>query len=155
MERYLKVVLGSNKFEGVQIARSKTMSAIRGKGNKSTEIALRMALVRFGISGWQLHRKDVPGKPDFFFSTERVAIFVDGCFWHGCPKCSHIPLTRSEFWAAKFERNRARDKRVVRQLKAKGISVIRLWEHQLKSKKGMEIALRHVRVRLDRSNHEE
>jgi len=153
MERYLKEVLGSTKFVGVQITRSKTMSSIRGEGNKTTEVALRMAFVRAGISGWKLHTRSLPGKPDFFFSTERVAIFVDGCFWHGCSICGHTPLTRSEFWAAKFERNRARDKIAVNQLKKRGISVIRLWEHQLKSRRGMEIALRSVRVRLDRRIH--
>ncbi len=145
MERYLQRVLGSSKFEGVCSTRSKTMGAIRGKGNKTTERVLRMALVRDGVSGWHLHSKELPGKPDFFFPEQKVAIFVDGCFWHGCARCGHTPHTRSEFWKAKFERNQTRDRRVARQLRKAGVSVIRLWEHQLKTGKGIESAMRRIR----------
>ena len=152
MERYLQRILGSSKFDGVCATRSKTMGAIRGKGNKTTERALRMAFVRSGISGWHLHVKELPGKPDFFFPKQRLAVFVDGCFWHGCSQCGHTPLTRSEFWKAKFERNQARDKRVTRQLRASGIAVIRLWEHQLTAGAALKRAMRHVSAQLDRRN---
>lgn len=90
-----------------------------------------MALVRSGIRGFILHPK-LPGKPDFFFPEHNVAIFVDGCFWHGCDMCGHVPKTNSKFWAMKIQRNIQRDTRNTRLLKAQGIRVVRLWEHQLK-----------------------
>lgn len=131
MERFLKLTLENGNFSGVSPERSKIMAAIRGKSNKSTEGSLRMALVRTGIKGWTLHPR-LTGKPDFFFVRQRLALFVDGCFWHGCPKCGHIPATRSTFWRTKIERNKMRDKRNVRLLKANGIRSIRVWEHSLK-----------------------
>lgn len=147
MERYLQSVLGSSSFEGVSAKRSAAMRAVRSKGNKSTELRLRMALIRAGISGWTLHEKSLPGKPDFFFTKLRLAIFVDGCFWHGCPKCGHTPATRSAFWAAKFERNRARDLRNRLMLRKRRVSVIRLWEHQLKSSKNLSRAVERIIIR--------
>jgi DNA mismatch endonuclease Vsr len=107
------------------------MAAIRGKHTKSTEVALRMALIRSKISGWRLHATDLLGRPDVFFPRQRVAIFVDGCFWHGCPKCGHVPKTRTSFWRAKILRNRARDRVNTRNLKLSNVKVIRIWEHSL------------------------
>ena len=107
------------------------MSRIRGKDNATTERALRMAFVRAGQRGWSLHF-DLIGKPDFYFPAYRLAIFVDGCFWHGCTKCGHVPKTRTEFWLGKLRRNRQRDRGVVRQLRSQGIRVVRVWEHRLK-----------------------
>lgn len=120
------------------------MAAIRGKHNRTTELALRMALVRSGISGWRLQAVDLPGKPDLFFERKRVAVFVDGCFWHGCPLCGHVPKTRTEFWQAKIQRNKHRHIFVARQLKEKGIRVIRIWEHSLKSDVGKRKVLNHL-----------
>ena len=111
MERRLKSHLPEGKFVGVSIHRARIMSAIRGKSNRTTELRLRMALVRSGIEGWTLHSSALPGKPDFCFPKSRVAVFVDGCFWHGCDRCGHVPKTRSAFWQAKFERNQERDPR--------------------------------------------
>jgi len=136
MERYLRERLGSSEFEGVHAMRSRTMSAIRGKGNKTTELIIRMALVRAGVSGWEMHPPDIKGKPDFYFRTKRVAVFVDGCFWHGCERCGHTPRTRSEFWKAKFERNQARDLATGTVLKNMRIDVLRIWEHRLKTSEG-------------------
>ncbi len=90
-----------------------------------------MALVRTGISGWIGHPKDIPGKPDFYFESARLAVFVDGCFWHGCAKCGHIPKTNQTFWAAKIDGNRKRHRKVKRLLSAQGIDSLRFWEHQL------------------------
>jgi DNA mismatch endonuclease (patch repair protein) len=122
------------------------MSAIRSKGNKSTEIKLRMALVRARISGWQSHHRSVIGRPDFYFPQVPVAVFVDGCFWHGCSRCGHTPNTRSAYWAAKFLRNRTRDRVVNRSLRRQGIKVIRIWEHELKTAKGLERVTTKVRL---------
>lgn len=89
-----------------------------------------VSLVRAGLRGWSMH-PDLLGKPDFYFPRPRLAIFVDGCFWHGCKKCGHVPRTRSEFWRAKLERNQQRDRRVVKRLRSQGVQVIRIWEHRL------------------------
>lgn len=110
------------------------MSAIKGKHNRSTETRLRMALVRNGINGWKLHEKVLSGRPDFFFETEKIAVFVDGCFWHSCPKCGHIPKTRSKFWREKLKLTQRRDKRNNEELKENGIAIVRVWEHELKDK---------------------
>lgn len=91
MERRLKKYLDHGKFENVPEKRSRTMAAIRGKHNRTTELRLKMALIRRGIKGWKLHASELPGKPDFYFKNKRLAVFVDGCYWHGCPRCGHIP----------------------------------------------------------------
>ncbi|MHB1855875.1 MAG: very short patch repair endonuclease [Acidobacteriaceae bacterium] len=144
MERYLKNVLRSSNFSGVGENRSRTMAAIRSKGNRTTELKLRMAMVRAGIGGWTMHRKDIVGTPDFFFQKRRLAVFVDGCFWHGCPSCGHTPKTRSRFWAAKLQRNKTRDLVAVEKLKDDGIRTLRIWEHDLKSHEDRDTAVRTV-----------
>lgn len=130
MERLLKSQLPGGQFN-VTPERSQIMSAIRGRGNKSTELRLRMALVRGKIAGWVLHPKGIPGNPDFYFSDPDLAIFVDGCFWHGCKRCGHIPKTNQSFWQTKISRNRSRHRKVGKLLKAQGVAVLRFWEHQL------------------------
>lgn len=107
------------------------MKAIKGRGNRSTELMMRMALVRAGLSGWLMHVALLPGRPDFYFPRQRVAVFVDGCFWHGCPECGHIPRRNSEFWAAKIRSTRRRDRRHAESLNIMGVEVMRIWEHDL------------------------
>lgn len=131
MERHLKKKLPGGCFSDVSSTRSRIMSSIRGKSNKSTEAVLRSKIVRAGISGWTMHPPNVPGKPDFYFYRQNIAIFVDGCFWHGCGRCGHIPKTRTAFWSAKILRNRQRDRRTRSTLRRRGIRVISFWEHQL------------------------
>ena len=92
--------------------RSEVMSLIRGKGNKETENALLVLLRQNKITGWRI-RLTLPGKPDFAFSKHKVAVFDDGCFWHGCPKCYTRPKTNRAFWDRKRETNIARDKRAL------------------------------------------
>ncbi len=145
VERALKIYLPTGQFENVPAMRSRTMGAIRGKNTKTTEVALRMILVRAQVRGWTLHARHLPGKPDVFFRRQKVAVFVDGCFWHGCPRCGHVPKTRSAFWRAKLERNRKRDHRVTKALRKSGFKVVRLWEHLLKSDSGMRTALMMIR----------
>ncbi len=111
--------------------RSEVMSLIRGKGNKQTEQALLSLLKLNKITGWRRHLP-LPGKPDFAFPKQKVAVFVDGCFWHGCLKCYTRPKTNRAFWDRKRETNMARDKRVTRQLRRQGWKVIRIWQHSLK-----------------------
>ena len=106
------------------------MSLIRGKGNKETEHALLTLFKQNKITGWRRHLP-LPGKPDFAFPKHKVAVFVDGCFWHGCPKCYTRPKTNRAFWDRKREKNMARDKCVNRQLRRQGWKVIRIWQHSL------------------------
>jgi DNA mismatch endonuclease (patch repair protein) len=117
-------------------ARSRNMRAIRANSNATTELRLRAYLVKNRIAGWKLHPKKVPGCPDFFFSEERLAVFVDGCFWHGCPKCGHIPKSNRPYWREKLQRNKRRDARVRRILRSERISLVRLWECDLRDSPG-------------------
>lgn len=130
MKRSLRQLLPGGRFN-VSPDRSRAMAAVRGKRNRTTEIRLRAALISRGIRGWTMQADFLPGRPDFLFRRERVAIFVDGCFWHGCPKCGHVPRSNRRFWRAKIEGNRSRDRRVSQTLRRRGFSVIRLWEHAI------------------------
>jgi DNA mismatch endonuclease (patch repair protein) len=107
------------------------MARVKSQRNRSTEWRLRASLIRAGIRGWQLNPADIPGKPDFAFRAERVLVFVDGCFWHGCPKCKRTPSSNTEYWSAKIERNRRRDRRNTSALRKDGWNVLRVWEHDL------------------------
>ena len=114
-----------------KVKRSEVMSRIRGHGNKATELALMKLMRRHHITGWRRHRP-VFGKPDFVFPKARPAVFVDGCFWHACPKHSNLPANNRRFWKEKMEANKARDRRVNRTLRNQGWRVLRIWEHSLR-----------------------
>jgi len=131
MEKLLQKYLPNGRFGNVTAVRSRMMGAVKGRGNRTTEQRLRLAFVRAGLSGWRVRASDLPGKPDFYFVQSRVAVFVDGCFWHGCTRCGHTPKTNPRFWAAKIERNRQRDRKVGQHLRRIGIKVVRFWEHEL------------------------
>lgn len=109
------------------------MSKVRGAGNASTELRLITLFRAHGITGWR-RKQPLVGKPDFVFPARRIALFVDGCFWHGCPIHATQPKQNAEFWREKIERNKARDRLVNRTLKAKGWRVMRVWEHELNKK---------------------
>jgi DNA mismatch endonuclease (patch repair protein) len=113
--------------------RSEVMSRIRGRGNKDTELALARIFRAQRITGW---RRNQPlfGKPDFVFSRLKLAIFVDGCFWHGCPKHATKPKNNRAFWLRKLSANKARDTLVTRTLRRAGWRVLRVWEHELARK---------------------
>ena len=107
------------------------MAKVRSKGNRSTELRAMSTLQESRIMGWTRHPSDVPGHPDFYFTEHRLVVFVDGCFWHACPKCGRIPKTRVEFWKAKIAGNRRRDLSISRALRKRGYHVMRVWEHAL------------------------
>ena len=109
------------------------MGLIRSTRNKSTEERLATLMRKHGISGWRRSAK-LPGRPDFVFRAQRIALFVDGCFWHGCPAHFRQPRTRAGFWRKKIAANRARDIRVSGELRLLGWRVRRVWEHELTSK---------------------
>lgn len=113
------------------------MSSIRSRGNSTTEVPLARAMRRMGISGWRRHERLAIASgfvtPDFVFRSEMVAVLVHGCFWHSCPRHGSLPKSNAEFWRDKLERNRARDRRNERELRASGWEVVRIWEHSVKS----------------------
>jgi DNA mismatch endonuclease (patch repair protein) len=125
--------------------RSQVMSRIRSRGNKNTEVALAKLFRRNKIIGWRRNRK-VFGKPDFVFPKLKLALFVDGCFWHGCPKHGTQPKGNRTFWKNKFARNKARDVLVTRTLRRAGWRVLRLWEHELAKKNEARLLRRIQRV---------
>lgn len=112
--------------------RSYNMSRIKSKNTKPEQI-LRKILSQSKIKGYRSHY-NLTGKPDIVFPGKRIAIFIDGCFWHKCPKCFKKPATRTRFWMMKISGNVTRDKLVNRELKKAGWKVIRIWEHQVKTK---------------------
>ncbi len=124
-------------------ARSALMAKVRGRGNVTTEAVLAQVFRSEGCVGWRRQRT-VQGRrragatwrvrPDFLFPARRLAFFVDGCFWHGCPRHGTRPQGNRGFWLRKFRQNRARDRRNERDLRAAGWRVVRLWEHELKPK---------------------
>lgn len=121
------------------------MSRIRGRGNKETELAL-MAIFRTSrISGWRRHPA-IFGRPDFVFRRQRIAIFVDGCFWHSCPKHSRAPKGNAQFWAVKLSGNKTRDKIVNLTLRKAGWRVVRIWEHELTKKNRNKFLKKLARV---------
>jgi DNA mismatch endonuclease, patch repair protein len=126
--------------------RSALMSKVRSRGNQSTEKSVESVLRANKIVGWKKHAKNVPGRPDFYFPKARLAVFVDGCFWHACPKCGRIPKTRVRFWAEKIAGNRRRDNRIHRQLWRNGFRVIRIWEHDLARKGAPRLVKRLLRA---------
>ena len=123
--------------------RSNVMSLIRGRGNLTTEGALAKLLRLHRITGWRRHAA-LPGKPDFIFRAHHLAVFVDGCFWHGCPRCYTQPKSNCKFWTTKFVRNRARDRQVNRDLRHRGWRVLRIWEHELRKPVRVLIRIRRA-----------
>lgn len=111
--------------------RSDVMSRIRGKGNKDTELLMIHILRTNHITGWR-RNQPLLGKPDFVFRKQKLALFVDGCFWHCCPDHSKIPENNRAFWEKKLQKNKDRDQFVSEQLSKKGWKVERIWEHELK-----------------------
>jgi len=111
--------------------RSFNMSQIRSKNTKP-EILLRKKIFEEGLRGYRINFK-LPGKPDIVFTKNKIAIFVDGCFWHRCPKCFTKPTTNRKFWKDKIKGNVKRDKKVNQLLTESGYTILRFWEHEIKS----------------------
>jgi DNA mismatch endonuclease (patch repair protein) len=112
--------------------RSALMAKVRSIGNRSTEQRVEAALRDALIAGWRKHPKSVLGCPDFYFPKAKLAVFVDGCYWHACPKCCRTPSSNVDFWHAKLDSNRRRDNRVRRKLRSQGFRVVSIWEHAIK-----------------------
>lgn len=112
--------------------RSRIMSRVKSAGNRSTEAAFVALMRERGITGW---RRNQPlfGKPDFVFRKARIAVFIDGCFWHACPKHCRMPASNRDYWERKIGRNAERDRKVTRELRQQGWTVVRIWEHEIKA----------------------
>lgn len=128
--------------------RSKRMSLIKSQHTRP-ELLVRQALHRAGFR-FRLHRRDLPGKPDLVFSSRKVVVFVNGCFWHG-HKCTigHIPKTNSAFWTEKIHRNRTRDAKSILLLRRDGWKVLLIWECRLTTKNA-PLAIQSLMTRLRR-----
>lgn len=132
---------------------SELMSRIRGR-DTGPERRLRAALRERGLTGYRLHYARVPGRPDVAFVGLRVAVFVHGCFWHGCPHCKrYTPRNNRAWWTAKLAANQARDRRKARALRALGWSVITIWECRLKDAPGPHLRRVERAVERRRADH--
>ncbi len=113
---------------------SKIMSRIRSKNNQSTELKFIKIFKEYGITGWR-RNYNVKGHPDFIFLEKKIAIFVDGCFWHSHKCQKHIPEENREFWEKKIKNNIRHDKEITALFKLKGWKVVRIWECELKNER--------------------
>lgn len=129
--------------------RSYAMAQVKAKGNASTEACFIAILREAGITGWR-RGSQLPGKPDFVFPKQHVAIFLDGCFWHACPRCFRMPSSNTAYWEKKIGRNKRRDRRVVRELRDRQWHVMRVWEHCLKEPAKVTARVRRLLSLADR-----
>lgn len=102
--------------------------------NTGPELMLRRALFASGLRGYRLHYKKVPGRPDICFTKNKLAIFVNGCYWHRCPICDlPLPKTNTDFWQRKFKLNIERDKRKIENLDTLGWKIMTVWECEIRN----------------------
>jgi len=130
---------------------SRVMSANLGKNTKP-ELVLRKALRTIGLPGYRLHWKNAPGRPDIVFPGRKIAIFVNGCYWHRCPHCNlPLPKSNTDFWMEKFEKNKERDAEKIRNLEEKGWTVLVFWECDVKN--DSLACAKKVKEQVDRIDH--
>ena len=131
MDRALKRHLPNGVFASVEPVDTKRLRAVRGRGNRSTDQRFVELATAAGIEGYVLHHPD--GRPaDAWFPRERVAVFLDGCFWHACARCAHNPTKNGAYWREKRAINQARDLRIDDDLRRRGIVVLRFFECELR-----------------------
>ena len=124
--------------------RSRIMAAVKPTGTR-TEIRLARILWQNNLRGYRKHWP-VQGKPDFVWPKVKVALFVDGCFWHGCPRCNRRSKSNVKFWRSKIISNRRRDARVARKLRNDGWSVLRVWECKIAEERTLSRIMRAVQL---------
>lgn len=117
----------ADKFS--KVVRSRIMSSISGKNTKP-EVTIRRILWRLG-KRYRIHDRTVFGTPDISNKSKSVAVFIDGCFWHGCSRCYKEPKTNTDFWRSKISRNQKRRKLVKSTLRKQGVTILQFWEHQV------------------------
>jgi DNA mismatch endonuclease, patch repair protein len=122
--------------------RSRIMSSIKGKNTKP-ELIIRRILRGTGL---RQHPR-IFGSPDFGLKSKKIALFVDGCFWHGCPRCYRAPKSNRSFWLRKVNRNKERDRQQNAYLKKNGWRVVRVWEHEVN--RNLDRCESKIRARLE------
>jgi len=129
--------------------RSRIMAAVRGK-DTGPELLIRRFLRSRGV-GYRIHDASLPGKPDIAVLRYKVAIFVHGCFWHGHEQCSRgrLPKSRVEYWKAKIETNKQRDRLVEERVSDAGWQPLVIWECQLRTQRAASVTLDHLLNNLD------
>lgn len=128
------------------LRRGELMTRVRSKGNKTTEERLARLLREWRLIGWR-RNQPLPGRPDFAFLKEKVAVFVDGCFWHGHNCRNLTSKTNPKAWHDKISRTQARDRRANRLLRQLGWRVIRIWECRLA--KAPDVCMRRIKRKLE------
>lgn len=135
-----------------EIDRHRTMQNVKSSGSK-IERMMQSALAGSRLHGWKCNYKNVIGCPDFVFLEKKVAIFIDGCFWHGCPICNRpLPKTNIEYWQKKISRNINRDRDNNEILESQGWIVIRIWEHEIIKNEKLTAIIERVRIALIRED---
>lgn len=123
--------------------RSRIMKSIKGKNTK-LELRFGYKLRSLGVK-YVKHPGKYFGNPDFAIKKLKTVIFVDSCFWHGCPKHCRMPSSNKDYWQAKIARNKKRDRKVNLHYRKRGYKVVRIWEHDLKDDKHVEKKMRFQR----------
>lgn len=118
--------------------RSRIMGNVKARGNKSTELKLIKLFREHSLTGWK-RNYPVKGKPDFVFLPQRVAVFVDGCFWHGCEDHCRVPSSNQEYWLSKINHNKERDIATTAAFQERNWKVLRIWEHELTRKNSITV----------------
>lgn len=124
--------------------RSEIMSRVKSNNNTSTELQVIKLFKDHKIKGWRRKYK-IKGKPDIVFLNKKIAIFIDGCFWHGCQKHCRIPETNQDYWKKKIKNNFERDILINEYLRKIGWKVIRIWEHDVKNMELRENILNNIK----------
>jgi len=127
--------------------RSAVMSAVKGSGTR-LEAVFAAALAERGLTGFEEQPAGIPGKPDFAHRDARLVIFIDSCFWHGCPQHLRRPSSNTDYWQQKIRRNRARDRHVTAELKAAGWHVARIWEDSVSNPRALKWWLTRIQTLL-------
>ncbi len=125
--------------------RLKTMRAVKGK-NTGLERSLFSMLAGMRLKGWRKNADNLAGKPDVAFDEPRIAIFIDGCFWHGCPYCQRpMPQTNVHYWQRKIAKNVERANRFSELLRQNGWRVVRIWEHEMRGTANRKLIRARIR----------
>jgi DNA mismatch endonuclease (patch repair protein) len=130
------------------LSRAELMARVRSRGNRTTEERFASLLRKARIAGWRRHQR-LPGNPDFIWRGAKVAVFVDGCFWHGHGCRNTVPKTNARLWRAKVTKTKLRDHKISNRLRAKGWTVVRIWECELRRNPDKYVA--RVQNQLERS----
>ena len=110
------------------------MTSVKSSNTKSTELKFISLLKENNVTGWR-RNYSLTGKPDFVFPKIKIAVFIDGCFWHGCSTHCRMPSSNVDYWNSKIDKNKIRDKNITKTLRMKGWQVIRILEHEIKTGK--------------------